>query len=176
MKKTKQTQIKNFIIDVDGVMTDGKFFYSKKGKLYKVFGPDDSDALNLIKNTINIHFVSGDKRGFEITRKRIEIDMGFPLDQVSTFDRVKWIAKNYNPKETVYMGDGIFDPLVFRQVCYSIAPQNAFYKTKLEADFVTNSKGGEGAVAEACFHLMEKFFTPIDIHALDFKDGVGVWK
>lgn len=175
-KNSKEIVIKNLILDVDGVMTDGKFLYSKNGKEYKTFGPDDSDALNIVKDIINIHFVSGDKRGFEITKKRIVDDMGFPLDQVSTFDRVSWIKDHYDPTETIYMGDGIFDALVFKQVAYSIAPQNAFFKTKQEADFVTSKNGGEGAVAQAVFHIMEKFFEPIDVHKLIFKKGVGIWK
>ena len=37
--------MKNFILDVDGVMTTGQFFYTAGGKVMKVFGPDDSDAL-----------------------------------------------------------------------------------------------------------------------------------
>jgi 3-deoxy-D-manno-octulosonate 8-phosphate phosphatase KdsC-like HAD superfamily phosphatase len=56
------------------------------------------------------------------------------------------------------MGDGIFDPLVFRSVKYSIAPRNASSQTQREASFVTESKGAEGAVAEASIHLMDTFF------------------
>ena len=36
---------KYFILDVDGVMTTGQFMYSKNGKIFKVFGPHDSDGL-----------------------------------------------------------------------------------------------------------------------------------
>lgn len=172
MKKT----IKNFIMDVDGVLTTGHFFYSKEGKVFKAFGPDDGDALNLIREKMNIHMISGDKRGFDITVKRVREDMKFPTTLVSSFDRAKWIKENYGLKETVYMGDGIFDPLVFKEVAYSIAPANASLATREEADFVTERKGGEGAVAEAVFHIMKKFFTPIDIHKLSFEKGLGLWK
>lgn len=171
----KNNTPKNFVIDVDGVMTDGQFHYSTEGKVMKIFGPDDADALSLIKDKLTIHFTSGDKRGFSITQKRIE-DMGFPLDQVSTFDRVNWIKKKYNPAQTIYIGDGIYDILVFREVAYSIAPANAFYQTKKAANFVTNARGGEGAVAEACFHIAEKFFTPIDLLTFDFSSHQsGAW-
>ncbi len=169
-------QIKNFIIDVDGVLTTGQFFYSKDGKVYKVFGPDDSDVLNLIKETINIHMITGDKRGFDISQKRVVEDMKFPLALVSTFGRVKWIKEKFDLKKTIYMGDGIFDSLVFKEVGYSIAPANAFQRTKDLADFVTKKRGGEGAVAEACFHIMTKFFKPMDIDNMSFKKGVGIWK
>jgi len=172
----KYKKIKNLILDVDGVLTDGKFYYTSKGKVAKIFGPDDNDALNLLKNHVYIHMISGDKRGFAITKKRIVDDMKFPLDLVSTFERVEWLQNNgFKLDETIYMGDGIFDIAVFDRVAYSIAPANAFYLTKQKADFITRSKGGDSAVAEACFHIMEKFFEPIDVLSIKPKK-VGVWK
>ena len=75
---------KCFILDVDGVMTTGQFLYSKKGKEFKVFGPDDSDALKILKEFLPIYFISADKRGFSISKKRIEKDMGFTLELVSS--------------------------------------------------------------------------------------------
>lgn len=164
-----------FILDVDGVLTDGKFVYTAAGKVSKTFGPDDNDALRLLKGKLRLQVVSGDKRGFEITRKRVEEDMGLPLALVSTFERVKWICDHFNPAEVIYMGDGIFDSLVFAHVGYSIAPANAFYKTKELADFVTRARGGEGAVAEACFHILERFFEPVDLSKLSFENGSGLW-
>ena len=55
-------KFKNLIVDVDGVMTDGKMHYTADGKIMKVFGPDDHDALKMIKDIINIHFISADKK------------------------------------------------------------------------------------------------------------------
>ena len=37
-------KIKVFILDVDGVMTNGQFLYNEDGKSYKIFGPDDNDV------------------------------------------------------------------------------------------------------------------------------------
>lgn len=165
---------KNFIIDVDGVLTDGKFCYTAKGKVSKIFGPDDNDALCLLQEKLKIQFVTGDKRGFNITKKRVVDDMHFPLGLVSTFGRVEWIKNNFGLKDTIYMGDGIFDSIVFNKVGYSIAPANAFFKTKEYANFITNAKGGEGALAEACLHIMETFFQPFDPLRLKVKK-VGVW-
>jgi 3-deoxy-D-manno-octulosonate 8-phosphate phosphatase (KDO 8-P phosphatase) len=56
------------------------------------------------------------------------------------------------------MGDGIFDSKIFGWVAYGIAPADAFYPAKNKASFVTRARGGEGAVAEACIHIAEKFF------------------
>ena len=153
---------KVFLLDVDGVMTTGQFFYSELGKAFKVFGPDDHDALSLLKPYLEIHFVSGDKKGFEITKRRIVDDMKFPLSLVSTIRRIDWIRERWSPADVVYMGDGIFDHYVFQEVGYSIAPQNADLHAKATASYVTQRSGGDRAVAEACLHLLQQFFEPFD--------------
>lgn len=175
MANDQRNKIKNFILDVDGVLTDGQFYYSTEGKIMKVFGPDDHDALLLLKPFLNICMVTGDKKGFEISRKRVEDDMKFPIHLVSTFERINWIKEHFNSEETVYMGDGIFDAAVFKHVAYGIAPMNAFYKTKETANFVTHSRGGDSAVAEACMHILEKFFEPVDLSNIVLKNGDGEW-
>ena len=58
-------------MDVDGVMTDGKFIYSDKGKIYKIFGAHDSDGLKLIKNKMSILFVTTDLRGLRFQKKNL---------------------------------------------------------------------------------------------------------
>ncbi len=170
-------KFKNFILDVDGVFTDGKFHYSENGKIYKIFGDADNDALSLIKDKLTIEMVSGDKRGFAISKKRIQEDMGYPLSLVSTFQRIDWIKERFNPEETIYMGDGIYDPIVFDAVGYSIAPANAFFNTKNYAKYITQSSGGSGAVAEAVIHIIEFLFKEkFDILNLKFENGSGNWK
>lgn len=68
LKKNNRTiKPEIFVFDVDGVMTDGKFYYTEKGKVMKKFGPDDNDALSLLDPFMEIRFISGDKRGFSIT-------------------------------------------------------------------------------------------------------------
>ncbi len=151
-------KIKNFIFDVDGVLTDGKFYYTNQGKIMKIFGDADNDALSILSKYCHIEMVTGDKRGFDISKKRVEEDMGYKISLVSTFDRLKWISKRFDLEQTVYMGDGIFDPFVFKGVNYSICPNNGFYNTKKYADYVTKSNGSEGAVAEAILHVLDKFF------------------
>jgi 3-deoxy-D-manno-octulosonate 8-phosphate phosphatase (KDO 8-P phosphatase) len=151
-----------FILDVDGVMTTGHFLYSSKGKVMKIFGPDDNDGLSLLKTNLEIRFITGDKKGFPISKKRIVDDMKYKLDIVSTIRRLDWIQEQYQLENVIYMGDGIFDHYVMRDVGYSIAPANADKLAKRYANFVTERSGGDRAVAEACLHIMEKFFTPFN--------------
>jgi 3-deoxy-D-manno-octulosonate 8-phosphate phosphatase (KDO 8-P phosphatase) len=155
-----------FILDVDGVMTTGQFLYTDQGKAMKIFGADDNDGLSLLKDRIEIRFVTGDKKGFPISKKRIVDDMGFSLDIVSTIRRIDWIAERYDPERVIYMGDGIFDHYVMRHVGYSIAPANADINARTYANYVTQRAGGDRSVAEACLHIMERFFVPFDPDSL----------
>ena len=160
---------KCFILDVDGVMTTGQFYYNEEGKYMKCFGPDDNDGLGLLKEYLEIRFITGDKRGFKISQKRIVEDMKFKLDLVSTVKRTEWISSKYLLEDIIYMGDGIFDNLVMNKVGYSIAPANADKLAKKEANYVTERSGGDRAVAEACIHILSKFFPEFNINSINSK-------
>jgi 3-deoxy-D-manno-octulosonate 8-phosphate phosphatase (KDO 8-P phosphatase) len=162
MQQKENKQPVCFILDVDGVMTTGHFLYTAEGKVMKIFGPDDNDGLSLLKANLEIRFITGDKKGLAISKKRIVDDMKYPLDVVSTIRRVDWIKERYPLDKVIYIGDGIFDHYVMREVGYAIAPANADKLAKQHAHFVTERSGGDRAVAEACLHIMEKFFTAYD--------------
>ena len=169
---------KFFLLDVDGVMTNGQFIYSSQGKKFKIFGPDDHDALSLLKNHIKIEFITGDKAGFKISKKRIVDDMKFKLNLVSTIKRLKWINEKFNLGDVIYMGDGIFDHYVMRKVSYSIATNDSDINAKKYANFVTKRNGGNRAVAEACLHILKKFFVKYNPEKkLNYKVSFsGKWK
>ena len=149
----------DFVIDVDGVMTTGQFLYSADGKLYKIFGAHDSDGLKLIRNLINITFITADRRGFGISKKRIVDDMGYELKLVSEEDRLEFMKKNFKLKNTIFMGDGIFDSLIIKESFFGIAPSSARIEAIEVANYVTKSSGGNGAVLDACLEINKRFFT-----------------
>jgi 3-deoxy-D-manno-octulosonate 8-phosphate phosphatase (KDO 8-P phosphatase) len=156
--KMKNLIPKNFILDVDGVFTDGTFYYTADGKAMKKYGPHDNDGIKMIRGIMNIQAISADHRGFPITQKRIKEDMNIPLELVPEKDRLVWLKQKFNMDESIYMGDGWHDMEIFKNAGYSIAPANAFYLVKEKADYVTRTTGGQGAVLEACLHVLEKFF------------------
>ena len=148
----------NFILDVDGVLSTGRFFYSSEGKILKEFGPHDSDGLKLIQDDLNISFVTADERGFEISEKRVVYDMGYSLELVKEKDRLDFFVANYDLETTIYMADGYHDALILEACYFGIAPNNARVEAKRMADFVTPSNAGEGAVLDACLYIKETFF------------------
>ena len=84
--------------------------------------------------------------------------MNFPLNFVDTAKRVEWIKKKFPLKNTIFMGDGIFDHLVMKESAFSIAQQNAGAIAKKYSYYVTKRSGGDRAVAEACIYIMKRFF------------------
>lgn len=169
MARAPKKNITDFILDVDGVFTTGQFLYTAEGKLAKVFGAHDNDGIKRMRPYVDICAITADTRGFAITQKRIHEDMGLTLHLVSEEDRLAWLQKKFDLSACVYMGDSMFDASIFSHVAYSIAPANAFYLAKQKAHYVTESKGGEGAVAEACLHIIEKFFKPLNFKTLQIK-------
>ena len=152
--------MKNFIflLDVDGVMTTGQFLYSQDGKEYKVFGPHDNDGLKLIKDKVTIEFITADKRGFPITKKRIVDDMGLEVKLVSEEDRFEYIKNKYGFQNLIYMGDGYHDAKILKESMYGIAPKNARKEARDAADYVTESNAGEGAVLDASLEILRRYY------------------
>ncbi len=149
-----------FFIDVDGVLTDGSFIYDKSGKISKKFGPHDSDGIKIIKNYFDISLISADTKGFEISKKRAK-DMGLKIFHVSEIKRYEFFKK-IGFEKCIFMGDGHYDAKILKKVYYSISPKNALEICKNNSDYVTKSTGGNGAVYEACIHLIKKFKIKFD--------------
>lgn len=146
------------IMDIDGVLTNGTFLYDNEGKKYKQFGPDDADALKMIKDEIELVFCSADHRGFPISEKRVN-DMGYPLNLVKTKERLAWINEHYPMDQyfRIYMGDSFVDAPIMKGVDYSICPNDSHELAKEYSNYVCKYGGGRRAVADAVFHIFEKF-------------------
>ena len=153
-------EIKELITDVDGVLTSGRYFYSKKGKILKEFGPHDSDGFSIIRSLgISVRAISADHRGFEITKKRLD-DMGVELHLVSELDRLDWVKNNCNPEQTAFVGDGLHDIASMRLCSISFAPCNALPITKANAGYVTQASGGNGVMFEVAMEILKAVNMP----------------
>ena len=148
---------KKIVIDVDGVMTTGKFIYSKKGKVYKIFGAHDTDGLNILKKNYNIYFITADRKGLEITKKRIVSDLGYKLYVVSEANRYNFIKKKFGLVDTIYIGDGYYDAKILKDCLFGICTKNSRVEAKKSSNFITNSNSGEGAILDAALKIIMKY-------------------
>lgn len=152
------------VSDVDGVLTDGSFYYDSTGKCMKKFGRDDADALKIMKKYIpdaEVHFCSSDFHGFSISEKRIT-DMGYKIDPVSVKDRPDWIDENFRGEGktdnfVVYIGDSFVDIPVYRKADFSCCVNNGHYLAQAEASYVSEMNGGDGGFADCVLEVVSKF-------------------
>ena len=155
--KTLLNNVRAFVFDVDGVMTNGKVMITSEGEMYREMDTRDGFALKyaLLKG-FKIGIISGGTN--EGVRKRLELlgvnkvylgihekDIVFD-DFVSTF--------NINPDQVLYMGDDVPDVPVMEKVGVSTCPQDALPDVKRVVDYVSHKKGGDGCVREIVEQVM----------------------
>lgn len=143
------------ITDVDGVLTDGCYQYTKKGKVSKVFGPHDSDGLKMFQRFgIPVVAISADKRGFPISKRRMN-DAGVPIFLVSELDRTNWVQSFSKGKKYAFIGDGYHDIESIINADVGYAPISAPTLVKAHANKVIPVCGGNGVI----LHVFEHFLS-----------------
>lgn len=146
------SEITTIILDVDGVLTDGRFGYHDNGDEIKFFHVWDGAMIRMaVRAGLRVGILSGRKSKANETRAT-ELGMTF-LKQAckNKADGLRELLKEQNlrPEECFYMGDDFIDIPPIRLCGMAGAPANARAEVKEFVDFVTEAKGGEGAVAEA---------------------------
>ena len=154
IQKHKKTNL-NFILDVDGVLTDGCFYYSEKGKIIKKFGAHDHDGIKLLKPFFNISLITADKKGYNISKLRAK-DMGLKITLVKEENRFSYFEK-IGFDRCIYAGDGHYDAAILKKVFIGFATRNSVELAKKNANYVTKNIGGWGAVYEICMKLIKHF-------------------
>lgn len=153
---TETKNIKFLVLDVDGVCTDGKLYYTPKGKVTKAFFAQDGVAiLTALKLGIGVGIITGRKdKGVAQRAKDLGIKDYFAghlakldaLEEIKAKHRLDW-------EEMAYMGDDWIDLDPMLKVGYPIAVENARPEVKEVAKYITKLSGGNGAVREAIEHI-----------------------
>lgn len=151
--------IKLFISDIDGVLTDGKLYYTKNGEEVKVFNVMDGLGIKLLQSkNIKFGIISGRHSEALINRlKELKIDIIYTGNhhKLDIYNNIKRDL-NLKDEEIAYMGDDLVDIPLLKRVNMSFAPSNAHPFVKKFCKYITNNKGGEGALREAIEILLEK--------------------
>jgi len=156
-RKEKLKKIKMLLLDVDGVLTDGSITYDSEGNNLLTFNVQDGFGItHAMKNGLNVGIITG--RKCDAVKHRIK-DLGIKefhwgaIDKVTPYEQVK---KKYNltDEEIAYIGDDILDIPVLQKVGFAVIPKNARKETRKYAHYVTDVKGGNGAVREVIDMIM----------------------
>lgn len=138
------------VLDVDGVLTDGRVVYTDHGEEQRFHVHDGAGIVWLRRSEVKVAWISG--RGCAATRRRAE-ELGIdrlvleagPKHEVLRALQQQW---SIEPEQTVAMGDDLPDLGLASRAGFFAAPANACAEVRARADLVTQARGGEGCVRE----------------------------
>jgi len=146
-------KIRILVLDVDGVLTDGRIIMDDRGRETKFFDVRDGHGLKILMRTgIEVVFLTGRKSRVVEHRARelgvTEVYQG-ARNKVEVFEALLE-RKGLQAAQAAYAGDDIVDVPVLKKAGFSVAVVDAVAEAKRAAHYVTRNKGGRGAVREVC--------------------------
>ena len=149
---------KIIISDCDGILTNGSSIYTSDGKIAKIYGSYDTEAIKLAyENNWEILFVSNDSNGWDITKKRLDEykKRSWCNYQLASAQERKELVQKYKAKGyyVVFVGDSISDigaGLASNLFC---TPNNGFDEVKEQCDYVSSRDGGDGGFAQIIYYV-----------------------
>ncbi|WP_296934755.1 HAD family hydrolase [uncultured Marinobacter sp.] len=153
----KAARIRLIALDVDGIMSDGKLYFSANGDELKAFNILDGLGLKqLMAAGITVAVITG--RRSPLTEKRMR-DLGIPHLMQGREDKKVALQElvgtmDISPDAIAYMGDDLPDLPALRFAGLGITVPNGYWLVQQHADYCTQARGGEGAVREACDLLL----------------------
>ncbi|MCX5911061.1 MAG: HAD hydrolase family protein [Deltaproteobacteria bacterium] len=171
--KKRALKIRLVLLDVDGVLTDGRITYGGDGEEVKSFDVKDGQGVKFLKKGgIEVGILSS-RSSRAVSRRAREL--GMRLVRQGIKDKGTELAaiakgKKLSPEEIAFLGDDWADLPVFRRVGLAIAVADSIPELRRAAHFVTGAPGGRGAVREAAEAILkaqgkwaqitEKYFVP----------------
>ncbi len=154
----KLKHIELLLLDVDGVMTDGRIIWDANGTETKFFNVKDGHGIKLVQRAgIQVGIITGrvspvvDLRAKELG---IEILHQGSLQKLDSYEQIT-SSTGLADHQIAYMGDDLIDIPVMRRVGFSAAPSDALPDVLKVADYVAAARGGWGAVRELCDLLLK---------------------
>lgn len=151
-------KIKLLLMDCDGVLTDGRLYFTEKGEELKVFHVRDGQGLVMWHAAgFRSGIVSG--RNSKIVERRAA-ELGIEYVKIGSKNKEKncleiLASASVGWEETAYIGDDLPDIVLLEKVGFAVAVADAVSEVFTYAHFVTNAKGGFGAVREVTDLLLK---------------------
>ena len=157
--------IKLVILDVDGVMTDGRKYYDHTGMpVMKTYCDKDFTAIKRLKGAgVKVCILSGDDFINMAMAENRNIDF-YSARGKDKADFIPGFVKTYgaNPDEMVYIGDDLFDKSVMEAVGHAFCPADscADIRAVCGSDNTLDNNGGCNAVAEMVDIMLQRKMIP----------------
>ena len=153
----KLSKVRHLILDVDGVLTDGRLYFDNQGNEQKTFHTLDGHGIKMLQQSgVAVAIITG--RRSALVEKRAH-DLGITRliqgreDKYSAFLEL-FAREPYDLEHIAYVGDDYPDLQLMTRVGCPIAVPNAAPPVLERALFVTERSGGLGAVREVCDRIM----------------------
>jgi len=149
--------IRLLVLDVDGVLTDGRLYFGPRGEALKVFHVHDGHGIKELRRAgVDVAVISGRRSAMVRARCR---ELGIAhlyqgaRDKLAVFMRL-CARLRLAPSSCACVGDDLPDLPLMRRVALSFAVADAHRTVRRAADVVTRLPGGHGAVREVCDRLL----------------------
>ena len=150
--------IKWIILDVDGVLTDGKLIYTSNGEEVKEFSAKDGLGLAAAhKAGLSLAIITARVSPMvERRAKELKFD-ALLMGHANKTDALRSLCESHHIEleNIAYMGDDLNDLGALSLLGLPMAPQNAAPEVKRVAQFVSNYNGGSGAVRDAVEYILK---------------------
>ena len=151
-------RVRLLVLDVDGVLTDGRLYYGARGETLKVFHVRDGLGLKLLAAAgVTVAVISGRRSGMTSRRCR-ELGVRHLLqgveDKLAAFHRLRG-RLGMSASVCACVGDDVPDVPLMHEVGLSFAVADAHPQARNAAQVITRLPGGKGAVREVCDYLLE---------------------
>ena len=151
-------KIKLLLLDVDGVMTDGRIIFDSNGVESKFFNVKDGHGIKMLQRSgVEVGIISG-RQSMVVTNRAkelgIEIVYQKAIDKLTPF-RAILADTGLVEDQVAFVGDDVIDIPVLKRVGFAAAPPDAVSEVIPYVHFVTTKGGGWGAVREVCDLIMK---------------------
>ena len=156
--ESRARKIRLLILDVDGVMSDGRIYFDSDGRELKSFNTLDGHGIKMLQNTgVKVGIITGRKNPLVEKRARdlkINILIQGREDKLAALAELRE-AEPVPLDRIAFMGDDWPDVAVMRAVGLALTVPNAHEEVKKIAHWQSTKPGGSGAVREACDAIMQ---------------------
>jgi 3-deoxy-D-manno-octulosonate 8-phosphate phosphatase (KDO 8-P phosphatase) len=153
----KAAAIRLLVLDVDGVMTDGRLHFGPRGEMMKDFHVRDGFGIQQVRAAgIEVAVISGRRSSMVAVRCRelgVQHVFQGQKDKLVAFERLR-SRLDVNPSDCACIGDDVPDVPLMHRVGLAFAVADAHADARSAAQVVTSVAGGHGAVREVCDYLL----------------------
>ncbi|MEO8018333.1 MAG: HAD hydrolase family protein [Pseudomonadota bacterium] len=150
-------RVRLLVLDVDGVLTDGRLFYGAKGELLKAFHVRDGYGIKQVANIgVAVAILSG-RKSAAVSRRARELGIRHVIQGAADkLVALRKLAKSrrLSIEDCACVGDDTPDAPILAAAGLGIAVADAHPDALAAADLVTTRPGGHGAVREVCDWLV----------------------